>query len=438
MQITLETLSALERRMRVTVPVAEIDGEVETRLRKLSRTVKLRGFRPGKVPLKVVEQQYGLAVRQEVLGDTIQKSFGQAVRDRNLRVAGMPRFEPRPADADPAAFEYSATFEVYPEVKLGDVRSKSIERPVVSVADADVDKTIEILRRQRTRYEPVERGVESADRVKIDFRGTIDGQPFEGGEASDASLVLGHGRLLPDFEAALAGLRAGEAKTFELVFPSDYGARELAGKTACFAVTVKEVAAPVLPALDAEFAQRFGIADGDLAKMRAEVAANVQREVERRTRARVKEQALAALAESTPVEVPKSLVDAEIDRLVQSARADLESRGVDVANTPIPREVFEGQARQRVSLGLILAELVKAHGLHARPDQVKAMIESLAESYERPQEVVRWYYQSAERLSEVEALVIEDNVVSWVLGEAQVVDRPTAFDELMGTQQQGV
>lgn len=438
MQITLETLSALERRMRVTVPAAEIDGEVETRLRKLSRTVKLRGFRPGKVPLKVVEQQYGLAVRQEVLGDTIQKSFGQAVRDRNLRVAGMPRFEPRPADADPAAFEYSATFEVYPEVKLGDVRSRSIERPVVSVADADVDKTIEILRRQRTSYEPVGRGIESADRVKIDFRGTIDGQPFEGGEASDASLVLGQGRLLPDFEAALAGLRAGEARTFDVVFPSDYGARELAGKTAVFAVTVKEVAAPVLPALDAEFARRFGVADGDLAKMRAEVAANVRREVDRRTKARVKEQALAALAESTPVEVPKSLVDAEIDRLVQSARADLESRGVDVANTPIPREVFEGQARHRVSLGLILAELVKAHGLHARPEQVKALVESLAESYERPQEVVRWYYQSAERLSEVEALVIEDNVVSWVLGEAQVVDRSTAFDELMGTQQQGV
>jgi len=436
MQANLETVGRLERRLNVAVPIAEIDNEIETRLKKLTRSVKMHGFRPGKVPFKVVAQQYGPQVRQEVLGDTVEKSFGEAVRQQKLRVAGYPRIEAKPLEAGASAFEYSATFEVYPEVVLGDLSQVSIARPQFEIGDAEVDKTLEVMRRQRTTYEPVDRGAAPGDRLTIDYRGTIDDAEFQGGTARDHAVILGEGRLLADFESQLAGMKKGDARTFEVRFPDDYHGKEIAGKTARFEVTVNEIAAPRLPELNAEFARQLGIADGDLAKMRAEVRANLEREVKLRLRNRAKAAVMQALLDVTKIDAPKSLVDLEVQRLQNRMRQELAAGGVAVQNnTPMPREAFEQQAERNVRLGLILGEVVKAHNLQPKPEQVRPVVEEQAQSYERPAEVVKWFYQSAERLREIEAAVVEDNVVAWALKAARTQDQAVAFDELMGARQ---
>jgi trigger factor len=432
MQATLESLDGLERRLNVSLPQAEIDTEVTSRLRKIARTAKISGFRPGKVPLKIVEQQFGPQVRQEVLGDVVKRSFGDAVREQNLRVAGLPSIEPRAVGEGAGAFEYSATFEIYPDVKVADVTGLNLKRPFHDVADADVDRTFEILRKQRVKFDPVERPAAVEDLVTIDYRGTIDGVEFPGGVASDYAVILGQGRLLPDFEAHLAGLSAGETVAFELQFPDTYHGKEVAGKTARFEVSLKRVAGPQLPEVDAEFAKQMGIDDGDLAKLRAEVRSNVEREVRNRIRKRVKDQVMQALLDANEIPVPKALVDMETQRLTQAAMLDLTSRGVDMQQFPFPRDGFEAQAKRRVSLGLILAELVRAHDLQPRPDQVRAAVEEHAQSFEHPREVVKWYYQLPERLNEFESIVLEDNVVEWVTKTAQVENQAVAFDELMG------
>ncbi|MBI2294735.1 MAG: trigger factor [Betaproteobacteria bacterium] len=435
MQANLETLGQLERRLSVTLPAAEIVNEVENRLKRLSRTVKLHGFRPGKVPLKVVAQQFGLQVRQEVLGDAMQRSFGEAVREQNLRVAGYPQFEPKPLAEGAADFQYSATFEVYPDVVVGDITGGTIRRPVLEVGEAEVDRTLEIMRKQRVRFEPAERAAQAGDRVTLDFRGTIDGQEFPGSSARDQAAVLGEGRLLPDFERNVIGLRSGESKTFELRFPDEYHGREAAGKTARFEISVKHVAAPHLPEIDAGFAKSLGVADGDLSKMRAEVKANLEREVKARLKTRVKDQVMQTLLDATRIETPRGLVQAEVQRLQIAARRDLAARGAKASDeASLPADLFEKQAQRRVNLGLILGELVKAHGLYAKPDQVRAAVEEQAQSYERPQEVVKWFYASPERLREIESSVLEDNVVAWALGAAKVVDAAVNFDELMGNR----
>jgi trigger factor len=432
MQATLENLNGLERRLNVSLPLTEIDTEVQTRLRKIARTAKISGFRPGKVPLKIVEQQFGPQVRQEVLGDVVRKSFGDAVREQNLKVAGFPSIEPRPAGDGAAAFEYSATFEVYPEVPVAEVSGVQLKRPVHEVTEADVDRTVEILRKQRMKFEPVERPAEAQDLVTIDYRGTIEGVEFAGGSATDFGVTLGQGRLLPEFEAQLVGLAPGASTTFEQRFPDDYHGKEVAGKTARFEVTVKRVAAPRLPEIDAEFARQMGIEDGDLERLRSEVRANVEREVANRIQKRIKDQVMQALLDANEIPVPKALVDLEGQRLAQAAMQDLAARGVDVQKLPFPKDGFEPQAKRRVSLGLILAELVRAHDLQPRPDQVKAAVEEHAKSFEHPREVVKWYYQEAGRLNEFESIVLEDNVVQWVLRTAQVEDQVAEFDELMG------
>ena len=432
MQASLESLSGLERRLNVSLPLAEIDTEVAARLRKIARSAKISGFRPGKVPLKIVEQQYGPQVRQEVLGDLVKKSFGDAVREQNLRVAGLPNIEPRPVGEGIEAFEYSATFEVYPEVKTADVTGLNLKRPVHEVVEADVERTFEILRRQRVTFDPVERPAAAEDLVTIDYCGTIDGVEFPGGAATDHKVVLGQGRLLPDFEAHLIGLSAGGSTGFELTFPETYHGKEVAGKTAHFEITLKQVAAPRLPEVDAEFAKQMGIEDGDLAKLRAEVRSNVEREVRNRIRKRVKDQVMQALLDANEIPVPKALVDVESQRLAHAAMQELASRGVDVKQLPFPQEGFEPQAKRRVSLGLILAELVRTNDLQPRPDQVRAAVEEHAQSFEHPREVVKWYYQAPDRLNEFESIVLEDNVVQWVIRTAQVEDQTVAFDELMG------
>ncbi len=432
MQASLETLSSLERRLKVAVPMDQIDTEVGNRLKRLQRTAKLQGFRPGKVPLRVVEQQYGPQVRQEVLGDTVERTFTEAVREKNLRVAGSPRIEATPVADAAGEFAFTATFEIFPDIVLGDVSGVTIERAHVDVTEAEVDKTLEVLRKQRTEYADVTRPAQAGDVADIDYRGTIDGVAFDGGEAKGQAVVLGEGKLLPDFEAGVVGLSAGETKSFEVTFPADYHGAEVAGKVAVFEVTLNGVREARLPPIDAAFAQSLGIADGDLDRMREDVRSNLGREVKRRVQARTKDLVLKALLEVSRLEVPKALIDMEVDRLMAGMAESLKQRGMTGQAANMPREAFEEEARRRVTIGLILAELVKTQGIKAQPEQVKAMIEDYAQSYERPEEVIRWYYQSADRVREVESVVIENNIVEWVLGNAKVVDTPMPFDDLMG------
>lgn len=434
MQANLENLGTLERRLSVSLPLDQVNTEVESRLKRLARTVKLHGFRPGKVPLKIVEQQFGGQVRQEVLGDAVQQSFGEAVREKQLRVAGYPRIEVKPAE-DAAKFEYTATFEIYPEIAVGSIDNARIDRPVVEIGDAEVDKTIEILRKQRTHFHETKRAAAGGDQARIDYRGSIDGTPFDGGTAEDQHVLLGGGQLLADFEKNVIGMQPGETKTFDLRFPDDYHGKEVAGRNARFEVTLKEVREPHIPSVDAEFARSLGVNDGDIARMRAEIKANLEREVKRRATARVKDQVMKSLLDVTAVELPRALVDMEIERLTQNMRRDLESRGMKADQIPMPREAFEPEARRRVSLGLIMAELMSQQKLEARSEQVKAVVSEYAQSYEKPEEVMRWYYQQPERLREIESVVLEDNVVQWVLAKAKVEDKPTPFDDLMGNAQ---
>ena len=422
----IENLGTLERRVSMALEAGDIERQVDERLKKLAKNARMPGFRPGKVPLKLIQQTYGSQVRSEVLSDAVQKSFSDVVKEAKLRVAGYPRIE-RKAD-----FEFSATFEIYPEVKVGDLAAATVERPQVTVDDAAVDKTIEILRKQRTRYEPAERPARDGDRLTVDFRGTIDGAEFPGGKAENFVFTLGEGRMLPEFERAARAMSPGEEKTFELTFPADYHGKEVAGKTASFAMTVKKIDEPRLPDLDAEFAKTLGVADGDVAQMRAEVRANVEREVKKRVEARVKDQALQALLGATPLEVPKALVAMEASSMAERAVADLKSRGVDPQQVPLNAQAFEEAARRRVALGLVIAELARAENLQPKPAEVRALVEQEAQSYESPAEVVKWFYMQPQRLSEMEALALEGNVVKWVLTKAKVLDKPVTFDELMG------
>ncbi len=438
MQATIEKVSNLERRLNVALPIQEIEAEVENRLKRMARQAKLPGFRPGKVPLRLVQAQYGGKVRQEVLGDVLQKSFGEAVRQQNLRVAGFPRFEPKPAaeGAEVQQVEFSATFEVYPEITLGDLSGVEIDRPVVTVGEAEIDKTMEILRKQRVHFHDVTRPAQAGDSVLIDYAGSIDGVPFAGGSATGHSTVLGEGRLLADFEKNVIGAAPGEQRAFELTFPEDYHGKDVAGKTARFEVTVNQVAEPHLPEVDPEFAKALGVESGDVSQMRSDIKANLEREVRRRTEARVKDLVMKALLENASIELPKSLVQMEMERLMEGMRRDLAQRGLKAEDMQMPTEMFEPEARKRVALGLIVSDIVRRENLVAEPDKIKALVHDYAESYERPEEVVRWYYSSPERLREVESLVLENNVVEWVLARVKVQDKATDFDDLMGSRQQ--
>ena len=431
MQQTVESLGALERRIDLTVPAEAIDKEVQARLAKLARTVKLPGFRPGKVPLKMVAQNYGAQVHAEVMNDKVGEAFSSAVTASNLRVAGAPRLEPRAVEGS-QDLAFSATFEVYPEITLGDLSAVEVQRAACPIGDAEVDRTLEIMRKQRATYEDVERAATDGDVVTVDFKGTQDGTPFDGGTATDFPFSLGQGRMLPEFEAAVGGMKPGESKTFPLTFPDDYTAKELAGKTVQFEVTLKKVQQPVLPPIDTQFAKSLGIADGDLGKMRSEIRTNLEREVASRLRARSKDSVMAGLLTAASFEVPKSLVEGEKQRLAESARNDLVARGVSAQDAPLPLDLFQPQAERRVRLGLLLGEVVRANGLQPRPDQIRKLVEEMAQSYERPQEVINWYLSDRKRLGELESVALEDNVTNWVLERAKVVDTTVAFDELMG------
>lgn len=428
MQHQIESLGALERRVQLTVPAAELEREVNARLSKLARTVRMPGFRPGKVPMKVVAANYGAQVQAEVLSDKVGAAFNAAINESKLRVAGQPRVEPQAAEGSDLAF--AATFEVFPEVEIGDVAGIGVERAVCPVGDAEVEKTIDIMRGQRATYEVVARAAQNGDRVTVDFKGSIDGTPFDGGTATDFVFPLGAGQMLPEFDAAVAGMKAGESKNFPLTFPAEYRARELAGKQASFEVTLKKVEVPVLPAVDTEFARALGVADGDVEKMRAEIRANLEREVTTRLRSRTRDSVMNALLSVAKFDVPKALLTAEQEQLAARMQQELKGRGAK--DTTLPAELFAPQAERRVRLGLLLAELVRRENLSARQDQVRKAIEEIAQSYERPAEVIQWYLGNRERVGELEGVVTEDNVVAWVLSKAQTKDVPVPFDELMG------
>jgi len=430
----VENLGTLERRVSMSVPVADVERQVSERLKKLARDVRMPGFRPGKVPMKLVEKTYGPQVRNEVLGDAVQKSFSEVVKEAKLKVAGYPRIE-RKDESNDKSLEFSATFEIYPEVKVGDLAAVTIEQPKTAVTDTDVDKTIEILRKQRTSFVSVARAAQDGDRLAVDFEGRLDGQPFEGGSASGYQFMLGQGGMLPEFEAAARGMAPGESKTFPLRFPDDYHGKAVAGKQVSFELKLKSVDEPRLPALDADFAKALGVADGDLAKMRAEVRANVEREVKKRVDARLKQQALQALIDTTPLELPKSLVEQESQQLLERAVADLQSRGMKPEQLPqlnLQPAAFAETAKRRVALGLVIGELARSESLQPKPAEVRAMVEQEAQTYESPAEVVKWFYMQPQRLSEMEGAALEANVVKWVLSKAKVADKDIAFDELMG------
>lgn len=424
-------VSALERRIDMAIAKADIDKEVQQRLRHISKTVKMAGFRPGKVPMNLVAQQYGPQAHSEALGAAVEKAFGEQVRSQNLRVAGYPRIEPKSA-AGEDKMEFTAVFEVYPEIKLGDVSGSTVERATLTVGDAEVDKTIEVLRKQRTTYVAAGRPAAKGDRLTIDFTGRKNGEEFPGGKAVDFPVMLGSGMMLPDFESALEGMKEGESKTFDVTFPADYHAADLAGQQVQFEAVMKKVEGPQLPELDADFARALGVKDGDLAKMRDEVKTNLEREVKKRLMAKVKNQVMDALLAVNAIDVPKALVDMEAEQMAEHARKDMQARGMDAKNMPVDASWFTDQAVRRVKLGLVLAELVKEKGLQAKPEQVKAIVEEYAQTFEDPKEVVRWYYSQPQRLAEAEALALENNVVEWMLANAKAVDKPVSFDELMG------
>jgi trigger factor len=434
MAVTVETLDKLERRITLSLPADEIKNEVEARLKRLARTVKADGFRPGKVPMGVVAQRYGYSVQYEVMNDKVGAAFAQAAGEAQLRVAGVPSITEKEG-APEGLVTFDATFEVYPEVALADLSTLDVERVTSDVTDAAIDRTIDILRKQRRTF--TERASDDvaadSDRVTIDFEGKIDGEPFEGGKATGFQFILGEGRMLEEFEKAVRGMKAGESKTFPLKFPEDYHGKDVAGKEADFLVTLTKVESQQLPEVDEAFAQTLGIADATVDGLRADIKKNLEREVKFRVAARNKQSVMAAIEKAAAFDLPKALVNNELERLVENARADLKQRGIkDADKAPIPTEVFQPQAERRVRLGLAVAELVRANTLAATPDQIKAHIEEMAQSYESPEDVMRWYLGDQQRLAEVEAVVIEANVTDFVLSKAKVEDKALAFDELMG------
>jgi trigger factor len=433
MQPTLETIGALERRLNVAVPIADIEGEVRKRLTRLARTVKMAGFRPGKAPLRMLDQQYGPQVRSDVITERVQSTFNDAIRAQNLRVAGTPRIEPQAGEERAVdTLEFSAVFEIYPDVQIGDVSQIAVARARAEVMPHDVDRTLDVLRRQRTTYATVDREAQAGDRVQVDFTGTIDGSEFPGGQARDFAIVLGEGRMLPEFEQALAGMKAGGTTSFALTFPADYHGRDVAGKEARFALTVKEVAAPQVPALDGDFARAFGIASGSIDDLRREVEANLRLELKRKVDSVVKAQALSGLRKQATFAVPKSLIESEANMLRQRTIANMrEQQNVKPDDVELPLDMFRPQAEERVALGLIIAELVRTENLHAKPEQIKALVTETAQTYEQPDAVVRWHYEKPERLRDFEAMVLEQNVVDWILARAKVTDEPTTFEEIM-------
>ncbi len=434
MAVNVETLEKLERKMTLTLPVTVIQSEVDSRLKKIARTVKMDGFRPGKVPMNVVAQRYGYSVHYEVMNDKVGEAFAAAANEARLRVAGMPKISEKEG-APEGELAFDAVFEVYPEVKIADLSGAEVEKLTADVTDGAIDKTLDILRKQRRTFaqRAQDAAAQDGDRVTVDFEGKIDGETFQGGKAEDFQFLVGEGQMLKEFEDAVRGMKSGESKTFPLAFPADYHGKDVAGKQADFLVTIKKIEAAHLPEVNEALAKSLGIADATVEGLRADIRKNLEREVKFRLLARNKQAVMDALVAKAELDLPNASVQSELERMIEGARADLKQRGIkDADKAPIPDEVFRPQAERRVRLGLVVAELVRANELHAKPEQLKAHIDELAASYEKPADVVRWYFSDNKRLAEVEAIVIENNVTEFVMGKAKVSEKAVSFDELMG------
>lgn len=431
MAVSVETISNIERRMTVTIPLAELESVINRRLSEIARTAKFSGFRPGKAPMGLVSQQYGAQARDEVYAKAVETTFSDAVVENKLRVAGFPNIQHKPFAESATELEYVATFEIIPEIKVGDVKKIKVEKPALSVTDKDIDKTIDVLVKQRVRYSPVKRASKKGDRINIDLTASIDGEQVESTNNKGMDIVLGEVGRIEAFDKELTGGKTGDKKDFEVVYPADHNPAQLAGKSVSYSVTYNSVSEPIYPEVDHAFAKTLGIDDGDVTKLRAEIKSSLEQEVEKRIKARVKEQVFQGLVEVTELEVPKAIISTEINRMMQMTARNLQQRGMDPKAIKLQPEMFEEQAKRSASLRLILSELVNAEHLQATAEQIKTMVETFAQNYEQPSQMVDWYYADVKRLDEPAALATEENVVEWVLAKAKVSESKIKFDELM-------
>ncbi len=425
MQVSVENTSALERRMTIAVPAERVENEVNKRLQQTAKRAKIAGFRPGKVPMNVIRQRFEADARQEAFGDLVQASFYEAIVEQKLNPAGAPAVEPKSFEKG-KDLEFVAIFEVFPEFTVAGLESINVERLSAEVADADLDNMLEVLRKQNTRFEAVERAAQNDDQVNIDFVGKVDGEVFAGGSAKGTPLVLGSGRMIPGFEEGLVGAKAGEERVVNVTFPEDYQNLDLAGKAAEFTITVNSVAAPVLPELNEEFFAQFGIKESTLEGFRTEVRKNMERELRQAIKTKVKNQVMDGLLAANPIEVPKALLENEVNRLRVQA---VQQFGGNIKPEQLPAELFTEQAKRRVVLGLIVAEVVKQFELKPDDAKVREMIEEMASAYQEPEQVVAWYYKNDQQMNEVRSVVLEEQVVDTVLQKATVTDKSVSYEE---------
>ncbi|MEZ5512776.1 MAG: trigger factor [Steroidobacteraceae bacterium] len=428
MQVSVTATAGLERRVEVAVPAARVSGEVQERLKKIARSARLNGFRPGKAPFAVIQKQFGEQVYSEVVGDLMRETFSQAVAQEKLTPAAGPRIEP--LDTTPGAdLKYAAIFEVMPQFKLADPATLKLERPAATVTDADLDAMIESMRAQRPVFTEVARAAKDTDRVSVDFDGTIDGAPFDGGQGRDVGIIVGAGRVMEDFERAVAGRKVGEQSKFEAKFPDDHANKALAGKTASFALTVKKVEEQALPPLDDAFVAEFGIAEGGIERLRSEVRSSMERELAEAIKSRLRSQLLDALYKANPLEVPKSMLDEQIQELQVDMLRRMGAK--EVKELP-PREPFEEPARRRVALGLILGEVLQSEAIKVDRKRVQERLNEMSAAYPNAEEVRRNYLQNANAMRQIEAAVLEDQAIEGLLARAQLTDKPATFSELTG------
>lgn len=435
MQVSVETTQGLERRLTITVPAESIDSQVKSRLQQLAKTQRINGFRPGKVPVSVIKKRYGQAVRQEIAGEAMQRNFYEAIVQEKITPAGMPNFEMK-TDVDGQDLEFVAAFEVYPEVEVKDVDKIEVEKPVVEITDADLETMMETLRKQHATWKEVKRKSKKDDRVTVDFVGTIDGEEFEGGKAENFELEMGKDRMIPGFETPIVGAKAGEEVVADVTFPEDYHAEALKGKEAQFKITVNKVEGLSLPKVDEEFAKLFGVDDGDVEALNAEVRKNMQRELEQTLKANVKEQVIEGLLANNEIDLPKALVDQEINALREQAKQRFsQQQGGNVDNLPeLPADLFQENARKRVSIGLLLGEIIKTEELKVDSAKVDALIETAASAYEDPQEVIEYYKTNDELMQQMQNVALEEQAVEVLLSKAKVKEVNKAFDEIMNKQ----
>ncbi len=430
MQVSVETTGNIDRKMTVAVPAAQIDQEVEKRLKSMAGRVRIDGFRPGKVPFSLIKKRYEDSVRYEIVEKLLGSSFQQAAGQEKLRVAGLPKIDLKTMEAG-KDLEYEAIFQVYPEFIVGNIETLTISRPNAEVTDADLDKMVEIIRKQNQEWQETDRAAQNGDRVKIDFAGTVDGEAFEGGTASDYSVELGMGRMLKDFEEGLVGMKVGEEKTVDVAFPENYHAENLKGKTAQFKLTMKQVQEPVLPELDADFIKRFGVDDGSIDSFRAEVRKNMQRELGNAIKTQVKQQVMDGLAQLHEIDIPAALVEDEIRYICEEF-----SQNTGASADNMPAELFQPQAERRVKLGLLVGEIIRQNNMQRDPARVEAMLENLASTYEEPQALKDYYRSNRQAMQTIEAAVMEEMIVEWVLEKANVTDETRDFDSIMNPNKQ--